>query len=621
MLALKIRHIRDALLREFSDHIEMSDVEKRSAPEREQVYLSRALTAFAIQDITGCTTADAAAGVIDGRDDHGIDGVAVNSGGAPHVWLVQTKWSDRAKAGLDLSAVLKLERGLTKLVNGEYDHFNSRFQKIAGEVDEALATPGVRITLVIALMGQSELAPEITAELDTICAKMNDGDEPMLDVVVRTLADFHRFVRDGLADPAIELEAHIEDVGQLADPYRAYYGTMPVAEVARWYSEHGERLFAKNIRRSLGVTEVNRDLMRTLREKPEHFWYFNNGITVLCDSVRRTARYATGEFHLTGASVVNGAQTVKSISEATREAPEALARGRVWVRFISLEHCPEGFASAVTKATNTQNRVEARDFVALDPDQARLRDEFALSLHKTYVVKRGEVDPAPDAGCSVVEAARALACAHRNPDWAARAKRDSSLLWERGEQGAYQALFGGKPSAFRVWRTVQALREVSARLRARQTALEGRAAQIVQQANLLTTHVVLQLLSSRAMDEPDGGVGRRTGADPGADRRCHRADELRGQRHVRLQQSRPHRLHQTRTVSGIGEQGPRGHHQGNFHAGASRGLPAADEGKQRTPGQRGSDIDRRWSSRRRHGARIPRWHQAGTTPAQRMACR
>lgn len=59
------------------------------------------------------------------------------------------------------------------------------------------------------------------------------------------------------------------------------------AELANWYATYGDRLLSKNIRKALGQTEVNRQIVATGTESPEHFWYFNNGVTVLCQSVRR----------------------------------------------------------------------------------------------------------------------------------------------------------------------------------------------------------------------------------------------------------------------------------------------------------------------------------------------
>src|SRR5262249_3643951 len=156
-------------------------------------------------------------------------------------------------------------------------------------------------------------------------------------------------------------------------------------------ASYGDTLFEQNIRKPLGNTSVNQAMLRTLNESEDNFWYFNNGVTALCGSIQKLAKGATsrtyGEFKLGNVSVVNGAQTVAAIARASK-SDEASIEARVLVRFISLEGCPPEFASDVTEATNTQNTVERSDFVALDPEQSRLRTELLLSLQKTYSIKR-----------------------------------------------------------------------------------------------------------------------------------------------------------------------------------------------------------------------------------------
>ncbi|MEH1099350.1 AIPR family protein [Micromonospora sp. CPCC 205561] len=502
MNPLQVRHVREALVRQFEGHIDLSDLDdKAPARHREQSFLSRALAAMAVQHLVGTGPSEAAISVIDGFDDWGIDAVAVSED-VPHVWLVQAKWSDNGNASLDQASALKFKQGFDLLLREEYARFNKRFQGLADRVDRAFGEGEIKITLVVALLGRPVLADAVEFVFKQACKET----EPMTDVKVMGLPDFHELVRAGVGEPKIGLTARLDGCASVPEPFKAHYGTMHAGDVASWYEEHGDRLFAKNIRTSLGLTTVNRSITDTLIKRPAHFWYFNNGITVLCDSVRRTAKFANaaggpGDFVLAGASVVNGAQTVAAIHAAVKQAPEVASAGRVWVRLISLEDCPEGFATEVTQATNTQNQVKARDYAALDERQARLRDDFALSLHKTYVYKRGDVDPAPAAGCSIVEAAMSLSCANRNAELAMRAKQNQELLWEFGANGTYRLLFGPQPSAYRVWRSVLVLRAVLAHLVAGDRTREGRAAQVAEHGDLLIVHLVMQRLAQEAFDD------------------------------------------------------------------------------------------------------------------------
>src|SRR6266581_7251861 len=79
---------------------------------------------------------------------------------------------------------------------------------------------------------------------------------------------------------------------------------------------------------------------------------------------------------------------------------------------------------------------------------------------KEYTIKRGALDPAPDSGCSILEAATALACAHPNPEYLARVTNSTDALWERGGRGAYDVLFHPPPPAHQIWRSVLTVRAV-----------------------------------------------------------------------------------------------------------------------------------------------------------------
>ncbi|MER7460930.1 AIPR family protein [Micromonospora sp. NPDC126480] len=510
MNPIQVRHIREAIIEKFERLIDMSDWANAAEDRRRPIFRSRALTALAVQVETGCTDEEAAAAVIDGGQDQGIDAVAISAPEkAPRLWLVQTKWAESGNASLKQDEALQFIRGMQKILNSEYEIFNNKFQAIAPDVDRVLGIRGVQITLVVALLGNTKLHDDVMSVLQEECDKLNFA-KPMVDLRVLGLKHFYQAILGDAAQPQIDLDARLEGWNIQKEPYEAYYGSMAVADIASWYDEHGRALFSKNIRDSLDLTDVNVSIVDTLRNNPEKFWYFNNGITVLCDSVAKTPRFVPspggpGDFKIVGASVVNGAQTVAAIHRALRQGSETPNPGQVLVRLISLENCPEGFGEQVTQKTNTQNKVETRDFRALEHGQHRLREDFARALRKKYVIKRGEQRPEPDEGCSIDEAAIALACAHKSPEYAARAKREEELLWE---DRTYHAIFGTHPNAYRVWRCVLVLRAVRSELEALGRTLTGRKAAVTLYGDLLIAHIVFQKLGLDLSKAED------TAADP-----------------------------------------------------------------------------------------------------------
>lgn len=497
--------MRVALAQAYRGLIDESDLQRNSEPERERAFLSRAVAATAIRRVTGWEPKACAEAVIDGSDDNGIDAVAVKDGA--QVWLVQAKWSDKGTAGFHTDAARAFVDGLRLLEQRQFDAFNDKLQPFTPLLDSAMGDPNLKINLIIAVVGNDPLSSHTTAILER-AVEDHHGHGPMLSYQRMGTGELLRQLREDRTPDPVNVTVKMPKWIHRDIPFPAYQGSVAARDIAGWYDDHGARLFSQNIRQSLGLTRINSGIEKTLTEEPENFWYFNNGITILCDRIepyypdRRHPAYPV-ELRLTHVSVVNGAQTVTSIHKAMQVTPDNVEDADVMVRVISLSDERVDYASKITETTNTQNDVSRRDFIALDETQALIREDFDLTLGKTYVYKRGEADPAPDSGCSVVHAAIALACARRTPELAVRAKRDTDLLWERGDGGAYPRLFGEVPSAFRIWRCVQIQREVGKALDAlRRKRLRGRAQDAAQRGDLLITHLVFQLLDLADIDEP-----------------------------------------------------------------------------------------------------------------------
>ena len=317
-----------------------------------------------------------------------------------------------------------------------------------------------------------------------------------------TQVELHGFLSKGVQGTKPDLDVTLFDWGAVDEPYSAIYGQVDATAVAGWFADYGPQLFVENLRLFLGsASEVNASIVETLVNHPQHFWYLNNGITVLCERVGKKAlggsNKKTGYFTFTGVSVVNGAQTVGCIGKAVNDHPEAVADARVSVRFISLENCPEGFGAEVTRGTNTQNRVERRDFVALDGQQIRLVTELAID-DILYAIKSGESAPDPDHGCTVVDATVALACAKPSSDFAVQAKATIGRLWAGAESPSsgslYRQLFNAGLTSTQLWRTVRILRAIDSALHDERQKLDGRDKMIGVHGNRLIAHIVFQQL-------------------------------------------------------------------------------------------------------------------------------
>jgi hypothetical protein len=195
------------------------------------------------------------------------------------------------------------------------------------------------------------------------------------------------------------------------------------------------------------------------------------------------------------------AQTVGSIISALSAPGAANSNPRVMVKLISLKSCPPDFADKVTKATNTQNKIEKRDFAALDPEQSRLKSEIKLLLNKEYVYRTGEKSPEPQQGCTLDEATVALACAHQDITYCMEAKRAISRLYEDIEKPPYTVIFNRGVSPTKLWRSVEVLRKVDEFLKKEQQEREAKERLIAIHGNRVLLHLVFKALGVDVFDD------------------------------------------------------------------------------------------------------------------------
>jgi hypothetical protein len=512
--ALQLSQIKHRLEVDLVPHIDASDLTGHQQEGSAKNVLSRALAAFVVQHNWDWDPESAAACVTDGTKDGGLDAIAVDPS-VPKIMLVQSKWSSAGTGSAAKDDMLTFREGIDRLIKGDWGFFSEQIQARRAEVEEVLFNAAVKIELCFVHSGSGALADEVESVMTPLASDLNELEE-----VARFQyfgqANLHSMLASSTGEP-ITINVELSDWGMVDGPVQAFYGHVSAQEVASWHSTYGDSLFATNLRSTLPNTGVNDGIAHTIRSRPQYFWYFNNGVTVLCTKIAKAPAGGTdrrlGHFTFTGAQVVNGAQTVGSIAGALAAAENAAGDGaaevqsnvpgRVMVRFIELEGTEEGFGAEVTRWTNTQNRVGGREFLALDPEQVRLANEFALDGRR-YVYRSGEEEPVGDYGCGVQEATVALACLEPDIRLTVLAKREVSRLWADVEKAPYKTIFNGSTNSIRVWRAVQTMRIVDQRLEAAQAVAVGRSKNFLVHLNRVALWLVNRSLNAKAsIDDPN----------------------------------------------------------------------------------------------------------------------
>ena len=474
MADIHIQRIRSALTKLFNGHLDMSNYAGKPGQDREMAFLSRAMAAYGLMLLCQIQPDLAAACVTDGFDDNGLDLICFDEG-AGVLYLGQSKWINNGNGSISRADCQKLLAGCRDIVNMRLERFNACVRSHEAQLRAAVESTDVRIVLFLAYSGTQALSPHVQSDIDLFLKDMNDTSE------VFTVESFDQGrIYKGLTTDAqrhaINLQILMNEWGHVSDPHSAYYGQVAASSVAKWWKDHGRSLFARNIRYFKGSTDVNNSIAATLREHPEHFWYFNNGITILCSKVGKQILGApardSGVFECHDVNIVNGAQTVGMIGMMADSLANPLEHAKVLVRLISLEHCAEGFDKTVTRAANTQNRIESRDFAALDTNQHRLASELLLD-GLCYSYKNGDPPPDTRVGCTIVDATVALACA-ADLALAVQAKREIGRLWEDIEEEPYKILFNDHTNAADLWKAVEIMRVVDAYLTTISNSGKGR---------------------------------------------------------------------------------------------------------------------------------------------------
>lgn len=460
MSSLKVRQIQSKIRAMFESELDLQEISGADS-QRDIKILTRCLAAFAVYSATGCSNSEAARAVWDGSDDNGID-AAFFDPVERQVVVVQSKWIQSGSGEPDARDISTFADGVRDLIENSIDSFAARLHDKVEIISNALMQPGTTIQLIVVSTGSSELARHGSRKLCRLVDDLNDGEDD--GIATWSILGMSE-VFTGLASDAnvgqITLSATLLDWSRVTYPHTAYVGIVDGSQLKSWWHEHGKRIVAKNIRYALGETDVNSQIRATAENDPQNFWYYHNGITLIADKASRapsaSASHASGNFEFRGVSIVNGAQTVSTLSRVTND--EALGSVRVSMRVILLDDAPEEFGSNVTRTNNLQNRVEGRDFVSRDPEQQRIRGEMSLE-QIDYQFHRSE-DFAPTAiSCDLIEVTTALACASSDPSHSVAAKTGIGRFYNDLSRAPYKAIFNPQTTGARAFNAVRVLRSV-----------------------------------------------------------------------------------------------------------------------------------------------------------------
>lgn len=166
--------------------------------------------------------------------------------------------------------------------------------------------------------------------------------------------------------------------------YHSYLAVMPGTVLAQIFHKYGGRLLEGNVRSFLTTkVAVNRGIRSTIKNEPQKFFAYNNGIAVTATDV--VIEQDGAGLLLKSAKnfqIINGGQTTASISNALYKDkwPDEVSKIFVQMKLTALEpgrmtqEQTDLLIKNISEFSNTQNKVNKADFFASHPYHRRMSD-------------------------------------------------------------------------------------------------------------------------------------------------------------------------------------------------------------------------------------------------------
>lgn len=192
--------------------------------------------------------------------------------------------------------------------------------------------------------------------------------------------DYNNVIADIDVVPQYEGSGELEDKKlENVVSYSSYLAVVPGQVLNDLYLEYGSKLLEGNVRSFLSVRgKVNKSIQSTIKNYPEMFFAYNNGIAATATKVE-TVMTSEGPVitRIKDLQIVNGGQTTASIANTvlTAKKNEKVDLSNLFVpmKISVLEHAAaEHIIPKISEYSNSQNKVDASDFFSNHPFHIRM---------------------------------------------------------------------------------------------------------------------------------------------------------------------------------------------------------------------------------------------------------
>jgi len=456
-----VEQIANKVIELFLQHIDNRDIKIHTGEQLRNFEVTRSLAAYAVYWKNACSIADASGAITDGQGDNGIDAIYYNESNK-RLTIVQSKFIKDGNSEPEAAELRAFRDGVFDLIEGNINSFNEKI-KSKQDIINKIKEFGTKVDIILVYTSREKLAEPANEIIRKMMLDLNGSDE---EDGVFTFHLLHKkriisSLTQALGGNEIKLEFLLKDFGLIKEPLLSYYGKINGSKLKEWWDSHNDLLFRDNIRNSLGNTTVNSIIEKTIEERPDYFWFFNNGVTVIADKISKTAENGNnkdfGYFKAENASIVNGAQTYSTIGKCGVKGIN-IDKVEVPFRVIQVNKDSKELKQEITRYNNTQNTILPKDFLSQNEVQVALQEKLALSGYK-YVIKRDSTSVNGEKIFDFDEVTEALVSTSNNPGSAAIYKKEIGRFYNT-DSNLYKSLYINTINAYRVVNSVNINRKL-----------------------------------------------------------------------------------------------------------------------------------------------------------------
>jgi hypothetical protein len=385
--------------------------------------------------------------IVDGPSDGGVDFIYPSEG---RVLIVQSKYrgSDKHESAEDFTH-------FCEVISRLYDAYLKK-QKLNKKVTEALQDIDWQndyFDLHFITLGKvSQVIQDRAAKGPTSVKGLQDLDERS-ELALLSEQDLNGKLREALSagevlDQSIDIQFVPSEDGspwihsESKEGRDLFVGEVTGSQLASMYRQYKYRLFAMNIRDYVGETKTNKGIVETATKEPEEFVFYNNGVSAVASQIEPDED--NGVLHCRRFSIINGAQTIRSLAKADMKDSKPLRNVRVLLKVMGFSLGTDtDFLTDATRYNNTQNAIKISDFRSNDPVQKDLNRRFSGLNHlgKPYVYKnkRSRESTGNRIPIGMEDFAKTIHAFRYGPDDMSGGTR---YLFDDSSKGGYVKIFG-----------------------------------------------------------------------------------------------------------------------------------------------------------------------------------